>query len=286
MDDKYNYILCSDVIFKSLFLNLEDILVKFIYDITGYQFEHIVFYMNEIPIQRKDEKFKRCDFIIETDRNVIINIELNRYFSDTILVKNTGYVFSLFSRYSSKGVEYNKDLKVIQININCFSRFNKSVLDYRILNGKYGYSYFSGIEIWDLDVIQSKKLFDSDLKRKKRYIKWGALFSCTSIEEMEPILGELLSKKEVYLFMNKLKKITRIVTVMDEEEALREDDKFRRSLRNEGFSDGERVGFGNGFSDGIMSMIKSMFDNNVDKEVIAKVSNKSIEEIDKIIGVG
>ena len=282
MDDKYNYILCSDVIFKSLFLNLEDILVKFIYDITGYQFEHIVFYMNEIPIQRKDEKFKRCDFIIETDRNVIINIELNRYFSDTILVKNTGYVFSLFSRYSSKGVEYNKDLKVIQININCFSRFNKSVLDYRILNGKYGYSYFSGIEIWDLDVIQSKKLFDSDLKRKKRYIKWGALFSCTSIEEMEPILGELLNKKEVYLFMNKLKKITRVVTVMDEEEALREDDKIRRSLRSEG----ERVGFGNGFSDGIMSMIKSMFDNNVDKEVIAKVSNKSIEEIDKIIGVG
>ena len=97
--------------------------------------------------------------------------------------------------------------------------------------------------------------------------------------------------------MNKLKKITRTITVMDEEEALREDDKIRRSLRREGeaigfsngekvgFSNGEKVGFSNGFSDGIMSMIKSMMDHQIDIETISKVSNKSIDEIERIVGI-
>ena len=123
------------------------------------------------------------------------------------------------------------------------------------------------------------------MKRIKRYIKWGALFWCTSIEEMKPILKELLNKKEVYVFINKLKKITRTITVMDEEEALREDEKIRRSLRKEGFNSGEKVGFSNGFSDGIMSMIKSMIDNHIDIDTISKVSNKSIDEIEKIINI-
>ena len=296
--NKKDYILCSDVIFKSLFINMEDILATFIYDITGLKFEHMVFHMNEIPIIRKGEKFKRCDFLILTDKDVIINIELNRDFSQSMLVKNTSYLFSLFFTYASQGMEYNDNLKVIQININCFSRFKRPVLDYKILNSSYGYVYFDNVRIWDLDIIKSNNLYDSELKRKKRYIKWGKLFSCTSLEEMELILCELLTKKEVYLFMNKLKKITRIVTVMDEEEALREDDKFRRSLRREGermgfsngekvgFSNGDKVGFSNGFTDGIMSMIKSMYQNEVDIETISKVSNKSIEEIDKIIKVG
>ena len=97
--------------------------------------------------------------------------------------------------------------------------------------------------------------------------------------------------------MNKLKKITRTITVMDEKEALELDNKIRRSLYAEGeqkgfsngekigFSNGEKIGFSNGFSDGIMSMIKSMIDNHIDIETISKVSNKSIEEIYKMINV-
>ena len=298
MEDKEIPILCLDVIFKSVFSDLESILKYFIYDITGLKFNKIILGMNELPINKKNEKYKKCDFIIHTDKNVIINIELNDTYYQSMLIKNTSYVFSLFSRYTSKGDEYLENLKVIQININNFSRFNKPIIDYRIMNNSYGYIYLNNISIYDLDIIRSKKLYDNKLTRIRRYIRWGRLFACTSIEEMEPILDELLTKKEVYLFMEKVKKITRYYHVMDEAEALREDDKIRRSLRREGerigfsngerigFSNGEKVGFSNGFTDGIMSMIKNMYQNHMDIETIAKVSNKSIEEIDKIIKVG
>lgn len=254
-------LLSSDVIFKSVFIHNEDILNKFIYDITGYKFNKISLGMNELPIVRKNEKFKRCDFIVHN--------------------------------------EYNKDLKILQININYFDRFNRPVLDYKLINDKYGYVYFDGIKIWDLYVNKSKRMYDDELKRKKRYIKWGKLFSCSSVDEMESILCELLNKKEVYIFMETVKRVTRYHHVMDEKEALELDNKIRRSLYAEGeekgfsngerigfsngFSNGEKIGFSNGFSDGIMSMIKAMIDNHIDIETISKVSNKSIDEIEKII---
>ena len=87
--------------------------------------------------------------------------------------------------------------------------------------------------------------------------------------------------------MSKLKKITVIHNIMDEKEALELEDKIRRSLYAEGlekgFSNGEKVGLHTGYYKGITSMIQSMFKNNIDITTISKISNKSIEEINKII---
>ena len=100
-------ILCSDPIFKSIFSKYPNILRKFIYDVTGRYYKNISLGMNEIPINRYKEKFKRCDFIISTDSNTIINIELNNNYSKTMLIKNTSYIFELFSNYTSSGEYYN-----------------------------------------------------------------------------------------------------------------------------------------------------------------------------------
>ena len=189
--------LCYDVIFKSVFGNLESILNKFIYDITGIHFKNISLGMNELPIVRGNEKFKRCDFVINTDQDVVINIELNRYYSNSMLIKNTGYVCSLFSKYTSRGEEYLENLKIIQININYFNRFDRPILDYQMMNYSYSYVYFRGLKIYDLDVVSSKKLYYNKSTRKRNAVRCGALFSCTKIEDMEPIIKELLNKKEV-----------------------------------------------------------------------------------------
>ena len=96
---KYKFtlpLLCSDPIFKCIFIKCPFVLKKFIYDITGEYFNNISIGTNELSIN----KIKRCDFIINTDKNIIINIELNKVFSKTMLVKNTSYLFNLFSTYS------------------------------------------------------------------------------------------------------------------------------------------------------------------------------------------
>ena len=75
-------LLCYDTIFKSVFQNEENILGKMISDITGIDYallkDNIVLETNELPIHKRNEKFKRCDFIIKVDDQMILSLELNR----------------------------------------------------------------------------------------------------------------------------------------------------------------------------------------------------------------
>ena len=36
------------------------------------------------------------------------------------MVKNLSYAFDLFSTFTKKGEKYNKNLRVLQINLNCY----------------------------------------------------------------------------------------------------------------------------------------------------------------------
>ena len=93
-------LLCYDTIFKSVFRNEENILGKMISDITGIDYallkDNIVLETNELPIHQRDEKFKKCDFIIKVDNQMILNLELNRQSHTGLIVKNLSYVFQLF----------------------------------------------------------------------------------------------------------------------------------------------------------------------------------------------
>ena len=68
--------LCYDACFKSLFIGNENILGKMISDITGIDYgllkDNIVLDVNELSLERKNEKFKKCDFILRVlDYNII-----------------------------------------------------------------------------------------------------------------------------------------------------------------------------------------------------------------------
>ena len=283
MDD--SSILCSDVIFKSIFMKYPNILSKFIYDITGYKLNNIKLICNEMPITRYKEKFKRCDFLIYYG-NKIINIELNDSYSKTLLIKNTSYAFGLFSSYTSKGKKYPSNLEIIQINVNNFSRFDKPILDYKVMNNNYGYTYIDGLKIFDLDIVKSKNMY-YNADRLRNYIRWGALFSCENINDMKPILYELInSRREVDRMIEDLYNLTAPGKVISEKLAMELDDKFRRSLKAEGRAEGREEGRAEGREEGIKEktndMIKSMLENSADYEFISKVSGKTINEIKEI----
>ena len=274
-------ILCSDVIFKSIFIKNPNILRMFVCDMTGIDIKNMELVVNEIPIVRNNEKFKRCDFLIRYD-NIIINIELNSSYSKTLLVKNTSYIFSLFSQYTSRGEEYFKDLEVIQININLFSRFSKPILDFRILDYVYSYNYFNALKILDLDIVKCKNMYYNERVRKKNYLKWGALFAAHTVEDIQFILEELVPRKEVDKMVEDLYNLTAPGKTISEAEALRLDDMFRRSLRQEGVEEGMKQGIEQGIEQGKLDIIKALFKRKMSYHDISDISGKSIEEIKEI----
>ena len=271
-------ILCSDVLFKSIFMKNPNVLKRFIYDMTGIDIEDIKLISNEIPIVRNKEKFKRCDFLIRY-HNTIINIELNSSYSKTLLVKNTSYIFSLFSQYTSRGEEYFKDLEVIQININLFSRFNKPILDFRILDHVYSYDYLTALKILDLDIVKCKNMYYNERVRKKKYLKWGALFAAHTIEDIQFILDELIPRKEVDKMVEDLYNLTAPGKTISEAEALRLDDMFRRSLRQEGVEEGMKQGIEKGIEQGKLDIIKALFKRKMSYSDISNITGKTIQEL-------
>ncbi|MBQ3421414.1 MAG: hypothetical protein IJH34_07040 [Romboutsia sp.] len=298
IEDKTIPILCNDIIFKSLFINNEELLIKLIYDITGYKLNNIVLTITELPIIRKNEKFKKCDILIRS-KDLIINIELNSSYYNSLIIKNLNYLCSLFLNNNTKGKKYNKDLEIIQININNYSRFNKPILDYQIINNSYGIVYFNGLKIYDLDIVKSKKLYYNEYIRKRNYLKWGALFSSKTLDEIYPIITELIGKRKGEILMSKLKKMTVETKVMDAVEATRLDDIFRNSIYEEGkeigllqgisqgISQGKEIGKEEGISEGkletTIEFVKKMISNNIDKKIISNITGKSINEINQII---
>ena len=184
-------ILCRDTIFKSIFTKHKNILSIFIDDITGIKLNDYNLSMNELQITRNKEKFKKCDFVITSD-NYIFDIELNSSYSKTLLIKNTSYVFNLFASNTDSGKTYNKDLYVYQININNYSRNKKQLLDYQILNYKHNKLFLDNFKIYDLDIVKASELYYNEIDKCNRITYWGALFRCKTVDEMRPILEELI----------------------------------------------------------------------------------------------
>ena len=73
--------LCRDIVFKAVFTGEENILAKLVSNIARIDYwvlkDNLIFETNEIPIDKKNEKAKRCDFILRISNKNIINLEIN-----------------------------------------------------------------------------------------------------------------------------------------------------------------------------------------------------------------
>ena len=148
------------------FSEFENILGKMISDITGIDYkilkDNIILETNELPISRKNEKAKKCDFIIRVDKNMVINLELNKESYSELLIKNLSYIFNVFSTITKKGQKYNENLNVIQININCFKdnlyEKNLPLIDFKLSNIKNKQVLIDNLIIYMLNVVKCSEV--------------------------------------------------------------------------------------------------------------------------------
>ena len=285
--------LLYDPVFKSVFSGNENILGKMISDITGFNYlfleNNILLETNELSIDRFNEKFKRCDFIVRVSEDNIINLEINTKTYQGYLIKNLSYIFHIFKTNSVKGEEYNENLEVTQININNFNTGDKALSKYYLKEDETNELYTKSLEIFDLSVVKCKKIYyNNHRKEVPNYIKWGALLSCKidETDKMEKILRELLLEKEVEVIMSKINKLKDDSLFMPEAERLAweewEYNSIMADAKNKGMAEGIAEGLEKGMEEKTIDIIKSMLENNASYDFISKVTNKSIEEIKSI----
>ena len=288
-------LLCYDVVFKSIFSGNENILAKMISDITGVDYlileDNITLEFNELPIERKKEKFKRCDFIVRYDKDNIINLELNRQSYAGILVKGLSYAFNIFSRNSIKGEKYNENLKITQININCFGNEIKPLSKYHIREEETNEVYSNNIIFYVLNVAKCHDIYyNKEEKEVPKYVKWGAFLTCDNIEDIPLITKGILTKEEIDIIMDKLNKLTNDVEFMSDLERLQWEEWERKSIEQDLINTSVKKGLEQGIKQGIKQgieqknteIIQSMLKRKMSYEDISEITNKTIEEIKKI----
>ena len=204
--------LINDRFFKTLFINNTNALAKLISDITKIPYHNlknnILLEINEIPITNKNENFKKCDFIVKMNNEAIINIELNTSKYKGLKTNNLSYSFSLYSTHTKTGKEYNKDLLIIQINLNTFSNKNSDYIDIFELRNKKGTKYIDNFKIYTIDIVKCHKLYYDKPETSNNIIKWGTFFySKINEKNIIKIISNILNKNDLKEISSRLESI-------------------------------------------------------------------------------
>ena len=279
MDKRYP-LMCYDQVFKAIFSSLPNLLARLISDITDIQYEllenNIYLETNELPIEKSNEKAKKCDFIVKYDNNSVINIELNNYSHTGLILKNLAYACKLFSTSFEKGKNYNKNFHVVQININTFKEPSKKPLSkYYLKEDTTNDIYNKNIVIYSLNVVNCYNLYyNNHNKRKNRYINWGTLIYSRTIEEIKEVSKNLFTKQERDIFMEKLSELNTKDLFRTEEEMIRLAEWEKQVMLDDAREEG--------IEQNIQKTIKLMIENNIELEKISKITGKTIDEIKEI----
>ena len=210
-------ILTYDIGFKSVFGRSTELMSRLISTITGINYDllkdNMILIVNEIPVIKKIEKLKRCDFIVRLGDGGLINLELNRYSNAFSRRKNFSYVTSLYGRRTTKGTNYELNLLLNQININAYNTGDDvSPLEiYELREEKSNKVYYKEdiqFKIFELNIAKCYQLYynESDL-RNDPIILLGALLYCANSMEMSKVSGNFFSKKENEIFMDNVKSL-------------------------------------------------------------------------------
>ena len=298
--------MCYDIVMKAIFIDEVNILAKMISDVTGIDYklleDNVILEANELPVSIKNEKAKRCDFILKIDKNNVLNLEINTSYYPELVIKNLSYLFNIYSRTSKKSEKYNKNILIRQLNLNCYDdNLDKPLSKYTLLEEETHMLYSKSIAIFDLNVVKCNDVY-YNLSNKEvipNYIRWGALIYNRDFKKISEIAEGIMTGEEVRQIMDKIESLTDDSLFMSDLETLEMYRKEEEAIRDygeqlarerghaqgmaEGIAEGMAQGMAQGIEQNTKELILSMVKNDATLEFISKVTNKTIDEIKEII---
>lgn len=287
--------LYNDKIFKAVFKENLNVLAKMIADITGITYEllkdNITLIDNEIPVSKKYEKAKRCDFIVQIKDNLVINLEINANSYESLKRRNLVYAFNLYSKSTKEGDEYNPNFTTIQINLNAFSENENYLNIYAIANIDTYELYTDKFKIYSLDIAKCLQKFYNKRENVNNVIRWGALIGAADIKEVDTILGGIVDMEEKEKVKSTIEGLSEEIYKTSDKEnqewAAWLDKAIEYEKEQRAIKLAEEKGMEKGMQQGIMKgqneIIKNMIKNEIDLETIAKITDKTTDEIKMII---
>ena len=277
-----------DIIFQAIFgeVGSENITKDFLEKILKRKIEKIS--LDKNPILRrelKDDKLGVLDIVTELDGKEKCNIEMQLIDKNNIIERMLYYWSKMYTRQIKAGDDYNKLEKTIVILIADFNIKGLEEVEYHstwkiietnsvkklILTDKF-----------ELDIIELLKIKGRE-NEKDQLLDWLVFLENPESERVTRKMEENENLKEAVEKLDRIsedEKMQRIIELR--EKAIRDEHAIYDKGLDDGIEKGIEKGKEKGAKEEKIKIVKSMLKENMDIEIIIKITGLTKEEIEKL----
>ena len=272
----------NDICFKSLFRSVEarGMVSRFLSALTGISKERFLnaeYVGGELTKKKLTERGKIADIIIKLDEeDETCIVEMNKYDTGDIIEKNLSYAFSVFNESTKKGIR--KWPKVILINIDNFNRFNadEPIIELEMRDTKNKYN----IDIVKVYHIVLENFDNLNYNIDKEITKFVEFIKTSKFSDLERISKGDNDYMAGYRKVEDLSTDPEFIGYYDYEQAHQDDLEMAEYT---GLKKGIEQGTQLGIEQTKKELVINMKEKGLSLEMIADISNLSIEEVEKIL---
>mgnify|MGYP001090292227 FL=1 len=277
-----------DIIFQAIFgeVGSENITKDFLEKILKRKIEKIS--LDKNPILRrelKDDKLGVLDIVTELDGKEKCNIEMQLIDKNNIIERMLYYWSKMYTRQIKAGDDYKKLEKTIVILIADFNIKGLEEVEYHstwkiietnsvkklILTDKF-----------ELDIIELLKIKGRE-NEKDQLLDWLIFLENPESERVTRKMEENENLKEAVEKLDRIsedEKMQRIIELR--EKAIRDEHAIYDKGLDDGIEKGIQKGKEKGAKEEKIKIVKSMLKENMDIEIIIKITGLTKEEIEKL----
>ena len=284
-----------DYLFKSLFTDNLDILRKFILTQIDEKIVpeecKITLLNSELPKENKDEYKKTVDLYVLINNSIYVNIEVNKERFEDVKLRNFMYENKLYSMILEKGEDTKKleEKCFIQINLNAYEKDSEIGQDTIVLYGLETEQIYSLNKYTLVKYLEYyRNLYYNENVSLPCDKIWLVSFTSKTFVELYDILENILTQEERERYLRKVIYLSKDVFILHEWEKEKLDELVRVTREKNAIKRGMQQGLIQGIEQGIeqqkIETVKEMLNENLDIDLIAKITKLSNEEIIEIKG--
>ena len=232
-------------------------------------------------------KGKEVDLLVITEQGKI-EVEVNTYYNDYVRTRNFSYITSIYNNQVTVGEKYNEDTNIIQINLNYGVKDTEYKRVYKVRD-ETGKEYIKNFCIYEINMEKLKEIWydknELEIEKNKYLLMLDMEISDLKKLSKDQVVREYMEKIEK---LNEDPIFINWITKEKDEQMIKNTQLYRATQEgiNIGISQGIKQGVNQGINQGMKKekilIAKSMLQENMNLELIHKITGLSKEEIKKL----
>ena len=220
-------------------------------------------------------KGKEVDLLVITEQGKI-EVEVNTYYNDYVRVRNFSYITSIYNNQVTVGEKYNEDTNIIQINLNYGIKDTEYKRIYKVRDEE-GKEYIKNFCIYEINMEKLKEIWydknELEIEKNKYLLMLDMEISDLKKLSKDQVVREYMEKIEK---LNEDPIFINWITKEKDEQMIKNTQLYRAT------QEGINIGISQGMKKEKSEIAQSMLQENMNLELIHKITGLSKEEIEKL----